>query len=276
MNFLHTFYPSLLRVPGFLVEFITPIVKARPTRGGGGGGGGGGRGAAAAAARAKVFYTMPEYEVRRSFFHLLLFHCVCCIPLTVIDGPAPSVGPQLLAGVFFSHSRRRPLPPFLPDMRKNTLTKQIQTKTTKTTNDRRGSTRSPRPAWPRAGTSSTTRAWARRRRPRPRSTSRAWTATGRSLCGTVRKKREGKNTRARRFEHARGGVVPFLRERERASPRGGVLPFPQRERESVAALAFVPPPPRGAAPRPPSPPTPRCRSSDALPPECQTTALTPC
>lgn len=28
MNFLHTFYPSLLKIPGFLVEFITPIVKA--------------------------------------------------------------------------------------------------------------------------------------------------------------------------------------------------------------------------------------------------------
>jgi DNA topoisomerase II len=27
MNFLHHFYPSLLQVPGFLVEFITPIVK---------------------------------------------------------------------------------------------------------------------------------------------------------------------------------------------------------------------------------------------------------
>ena len=30
MNFLHHFYPSLLQVPGFLVEFITPIVKVRP------------------------------------------------------------------------------------------------------------------------------------------------------------------------------------------------------------------------------------------------------
>ena len=29
MNFLHHFYPSLLRVEGFLLEFITPIVKAR-------------------------------------------------------------------------------------------------------------------------------------------------------------------------------------------------------------------------------------------------------
>jgi DNA topoisomerase-2 len=53
MNFLHTFYPSLLRVPGFLVEFITPIVKARPR--------GGSR--AAQAQGTRVFYTMPEYEV---------------------------------------------------------------------------------------------------------------------------------------------------------------------------------------------------------------------
>ena len=29
MNFLHHFYPSLLRIEGFLLEFITPIVKAR-------------------------------------------------------------------------------------------------------------------------------------------------------------------------------------------------------------------------------------------------------
>jgi hypothetical protein len=27
MNFLHAFYPSLLKIPGFLLEFITPIVK---------------------------------------------------------------------------------------------------------------------------------------------------------------------------------------------------------------------------------------------------------
>jgi DNA topoisomerase-2 len=54
MNFLHTFYPSLLRVPGFLVEFITPIVKAKPR--------GGSRGAQQQGTR--VFYTMPEYEVR--------------------------------------------------------------------------------------------------------------------------------------------------------------------------------------------------------------------
>ena len=27
MNFFHHFYPSLLKLPGFLLEFITPIVK---------------------------------------------------------------------------------------------------------------------------------------------------------------------------------------------------------------------------------------------------------
>lgn len=31
MNFFHHFYPTLLQLPGFLLEFITPIVKvARP------------------------------------------------------------------------------------------------------------------------------------------------------------------------------------------------------------------------------------------------------
>lgn len=29
MNYFHHFYPSLLKLPGFLVEFITPIIKAR-------------------------------------------------------------------------------------------------------------------------------------------------------------------------------------------------------------------------------------------------------
>ncbi|CAL8463907.1 g3442 [Coccomyxa elongata] len=44
MNFLHHFYPSLLRIKGFLLEFITPIVKA--TKG-----------------KQKLsFFTMPEYE----------------------------------------------------------------------------------------------------------------------------------------------------------------------------------------------------------------------
>jgi DNA topoisomerase-2 len=44
MNFFHSFYPSLLKLPGFLVEFITPIVKA--TKG----------------SQMKSFYTMPQYE----------------------------------------------------------------------------------------------------------------------------------------------------------------------------------------------------------------------
>ena len=30
MNFFHHFYPSLLKLPGFLLEFITPIVKVTP------------------------------------------------------------------------------------------------------------------------------------------------------------------------------------------------------------------------------------------------------
>ena len=29
INFLDHFFPSLLRIPGFLLEFITPIVKVR-------------------------------------------------------------------------------------------------------------------------------------------------------------------------------------------------------------------------------------------------------
>lgn len=34
MNYFHHFYPSLLKLPGFLVEFITPIIKvgAAPLR----------------------------------------------------------------------------------------------------------------------------------------------------------------------------------------------------------------------------------------------------
>lgn len=44
MNYFHHFYPSLLRLPGFLVEFITPIIKA--TKG----------------AQSRTFYTLPEYE----------------------------------------------------------------------------------------------------------------------------------------------------------------------------------------------------------------------
>jgi DNA topoisomerase II len=44
INFFHHFWPSLLRVPGFLLEFITPIVKVRRGKG-----------------PSQSFYTMPEY-----------------------------------------------------------------------------------------------------------------------------------------------------------------------------------------------------------------------
>ncbi|MBE35254.1 MAG: hypothetical protein CMI16_06830 [Opitutaceae bacterium] len=44
INFLHHHFPSLLKIPGFLVEFITPIVKA--TRG----------------RETRAFYAMPEYD----------------------------------------------------------------------------------------------------------------------------------------------------------------------------------------------------------------------
>ncbi|CAM9243193.1 unnamed protein product, partial [Phaeothamnion confervicola] len=44
INFVHHFWPSLLRLPGFLQEFITPIVKA--VRG----------------KSEKAFYTLPEFE----------------------------------------------------------------------------------------------------------------------------------------------------------------------------------------------------------------------
>lgn len=73
MNFMHHFYPSLLQVPGFMVEFITPIVKVSATcslssmheridwafqsipctlQ-------------ATKARQTKVFYTLPEYEAWR-------------------------------------------------------------------------------------------------------------------------------------------------------------------------------------------------------------------
>jgi len=48
MNFFHTFYPSLLKVPGFLQEFITPIVKATKGK------------------QEVAFYTLPEYEAWRA------------------------------------------------------------------------------------------------------------------------------------------------------------------------------------------------------------------
>jgi DNA topoisomerase-2 len=42
INFLHAHFPSLLKVPNFLVEFITPIIKATKGK------------------SRMVFYTMPE------------------------------------------------------------------------------------------------------------------------------------------------------------------------------------------------------------------------
>ncbi|KAF8398402.1 hypothetical protein HHK36_017329 [Tetracentron sinense] len=45
INFIHSFWPSLLKIPSFLVEFITPIVKASNKNG-----------------RVLSFYSMPEYE----------------------------------------------------------------------------------------------------------------------------------------------------------------------------------------------------------------------
>ena len=44
INFLHAHFPSLLRIPGFLVEFITPIIKATKGK------------------QSQVFYTLPEYD----------------------------------------------------------------------------------------------------------------------------------------------------------------------------------------------------------------------
>jgi DNA topoisomerase-2 len=44
INFLHAHFPSLLKVPNFLVEFITPIIKATKGK------------------SRQIFYTMPEYE----------------------------------------------------------------------------------------------------------------------------------------------------------------------------------------------------------------------
>ncbi|KAJ4711597.1 DNA topoisomerase 2 [Melia azedarach] len=45
INFIHSFWPSLLKIPSFLVEFITPIVKATHKNG-----------------KVLSFYSMPEYE----------------------------------------------------------------------------------------------------------------------------------------------------------------------------------------------------------------------
>lgn len=47
INFIHSFWPSLLKVPSFLVEFITPIIKATNNRG---------------KKSVLSFYSMPDYE----------------------------------------------------------------------------------------------------------------------------------------------------------------------------------------------------------------------
>ena len=50
INFIHSFWPSLLKIPSFLVEFITPIFKATHKNG-----------------RVLFFYTMLEYESWREY-----------------------------------------------------------------------------------------------------------------------------------------------------------------------------------------------------------------
>jgi len=44
INFLDHYYPDLMRIPGFLVEFITPIVKTWKGK------------------KELTFYTLPQYE----------------------------------------------------------------------------------------------------------------------------------------------------------------------------------------------------------------------
>jgi DNA topoisomerase-2 len=44
INFLDHFFPGLLQIPGFLVEFITPIVKVTKGK------------------KSQSFFTIPEYE----------------------------------------------------------------------------------------------------------------------------------------------------------------------------------------------------------------------
>ncbi|GAB2289044.1 hypothetical protein Dimus_023346 [Dionaea muscipula] len=46
INFIHTFWPSLLKVPSFVIEFITPLVKAQNER----------------TKNVLPFYSMPDYE----------------------------------------------------------------------------------------------------------------------------------------------------------------------------------------------------------------------
>ena len=56
INFLDHFWPSLLKIPGFLLEFITPIVKVSKGKG--------------ANHVEQSFFTIPEYEVWKEA-HLL-------------------------------------------------------------------------------------------------------------------------------------------------------------------------------------------------------------
>jgi hypothetical protein len=65
INLLHHYWPELLRVPGFLVEFITPIVTVRKGK-----------------AR-QNFYTIPEYELWKESNNvgvrvcIVVCQCVC-------------------------------------------------------------------------------------------------------------------------------------------------------------------------------------------------------
>lgn len=47
INILHHFWPELLRIPGFLTQFITPIVQARH------------------GSKTAQFFTLPEYRLWR-------------------------------------------------------------------------------------------------------------------------------------------------------------------------------------------------------------------
>ena len=49
INFIHNFWPSLLKVQGFLKEFITPIIKVTPTGRSSGDNG-------------RTFFTIADYE----------------------------------------------------------------------------------------------------------------------------------------------------------------------------------------------------------------------
>src|SRR5690606_32795346 len=51
VNFIGFYWPSLLRVPGFVRVFVTPIVRALPLRG--------------QARDALEFFTLPQYEAWR-------------------------------------------------------------------------------------------------------------------------------------------------------------------------------------------------------------------